>query len=301
MTFQNGNKACLGRKLSDETKRRIGDANKISLKGKHRPEAVKRKISEASKHNEFAFKKGNKLRLGTHLSDKTKLKISNACMGRKLSDKQKQLLSQINKGNKHHFGKHHTEQTKLNISQKKKGTPAWNKGKVGIYSEETKRKISESLKAIGARPPITIRYGKDHHNFGKHLSESTIKKIKEARKIQVIGKGENAPYWRGGKKLMNARARHKHRGRGFILLVKKNPYTEPTEFHHIHSQLPFVVYCPTRIHKMFNGHEKSHCQNVNTMLGIGFDFEQLRDELLRLNKKATLDTPFYINRLEPLK
>lgn len=35
-------------------------------------------------------------------------------------------------------------------------------------------------------------------------------------------------------------------------------------------------------------------------LGIkGATFEQLRDELLRLNPKATIDTPFYVNRLEP--
>ena len=33
----------------------------------------------------------------------------------------------------------------------------------------------------------------------------------------------------------------------------------------------------------------------------GATFEQLRDELLRLNKKATIETPFYINRLEPAK
>jgi len=30
----------------------------------------------------------------------------------------------------------------------------------------------------------------------------------------------------------------------------------------------------------------------------GATFEQLRDELLRLNKKATLDTPFFVNKLE---
>jgi hypothetical protein len=29
-------------------------------------------------------------------------------------------------------------------------------------------------------------------------------------------------------------------------------------------------------------------------------FEQLRDELLRLNKKATIETPFYVNLLEPV-
>jgi len=36
-------------------------------------------------------------------------------------------------------------------------------------------------------------------------------------------------------------------------------------------------------------------------LGLkGSTFEQLRDELLRLNPKATLDTPFFVNLLEPL-
>jgi hypothetical protein len=37
-------------------------------------------------------------------------------------------------------------------------------------------------------------------------------------------------------------------------------------------------------------------------LGIkSVTFEHLRDELLRLNKKATIETPFYVNLLEPLK
>ena len=36
-------------------------------------------------------------------------------------------------------------------------------------------------------------------------------------------------------------------------------------------------------------------------LGVrGATFAQLRDELLRLNKKATIDTPFFVNLLEPL-
>ncbi len=36
-------------------------------------------------------------------------------------------------------------------------------------------------------------------------------------------------------------------------------------------------------------------------LGVrGTTFEQLRDELLRLNPKATIDTPFYVNKLEPI-
>lgn len=36
-------------------------------------------------------------------------------------------------------------------------------------------------------------------------------------------------------------------------------------------------------------------------LGVkGVHFDHLRDELLRLNPKADLDTPFYVNKLEPL-
>uniref|UniRef100_A0A6H1ZRW9 Uncharacterized protein n=1 Tax=viral metagenome TaxID=1070528 RepID=A0A6H1ZRW9_9ZZZZ len=36
-------------------------------------------------------------------------------------------------------------------------------------------------------------------------------------------------------------------------------------------------------------------------LGVkGTSFEQLRDELLRLNPKATIDSVFYVNKLEPI-
>ncbi len=37
-------------------------------------------------------------------------------------------------------------------------------------------------------------------------------------------------------------------------------------------------------------------------LGLkGATFQDLREELLKLNKNATIDTPFYISRLEPLQ
>lgn len=36
-------------------------------------------------------------------------------------------------------------------------------------------------------------------------------------------------------------------------------------------------------------------------LGIkGATFEDLKNELLKLNKKSTIDTPFYVNKLEPI-
>ncbi len=44
------------------------------------------------------------------------------------------------------FGKHHTYNTKENISKKNKGKLPWNKGKKGIYTEETLDKIKSKMK-----------------------------------------------------------------------------------------------------------------------------------------------------------
>ncbi len=82
---------------------------------------------------------------------------------------------------------------------------------------------------------------------------------------------EKHPFWKGGQKLAWARSGNKKRKRGFILLVPNNPYNEPIDYHHIHPNLPYVVPCPKRIHIMFNGHEKTHFENVNAMLGFRFE------------------------------
>jgi len=74
--------------------------------------------------------------------------------------------------------------------------------------------------------------------------------------------------WKGGKKMTRAKAHNKERQKGFVLISNKNPYNEPIEYHHIDKNLPYVVPCPTRIHKMFNGFNKNHYNNVNAMLGI---------------------------------
>jgi len=57
------------------------------------------------------------------------------------SEETKKLLSHINSGsNNAFFGKKHTEETKKNIGEKRKGKPAWNSGKIGIYSNEYRYK-----------------------------------------------------------------------------------------------------------------------------------------------------------------
>jgi len=60
-------------------------------------------------------------------------------------------------------GKHISDEQRRQHSEFMKGRTPWNKGKTGIYSEESKRKMSEA------------------HN-GKHLSEEHINKLKEAWK-----------------------------------------------------------------------------------------------------------------------
>ncbi len=57
-----------------------------------------------------------------------------------------------------------------------KGRIPWNKGKSGIYSEETLKKMSENRKGKAV--------GKDHHMYGKHHTEEAKAKIRKARKRQ---------------------------------------------------------------------------------------------------------------------
>lgn len=76
-----------------------------------------------------------------------------------------------------------SEEFKEKISEANKGRIPWNKGKHGIYSEETLNKRSESLK------------GKQGYWTNKHLSEETKKKLSESLK----GK----PSWQKGKPSYN--------------------------------------------------------------------------------------------------
>ena len=86
-------------------------------------------------------------RVGTHLPEETKQKMSEAHKGRPSSKK----------------GTHLPEETKQKISRTLKGTPR---------SEETKEKISRTLKGRGP-------------NKGTHLSEETKEKISKSSKRRI--------------------------------------------------------------------------------------------------------------------
>lgn len=107
------------RKLSDETKRKIGD----SQRGIKETEYSKKRNSEAkkgTKHTDEQRRKNSEWHKGRITSEQTKLKISNSM-----------------KGKKNNLGNKKSEESKIKTSQSLKGR---------IRSAEHSRKISEALK-----------------------------------------------------------------------------------------------------------------------------------------------------------
>jgi hypothetical protein len=118
-------------------------------------------------------------------------------------------------------GKHHTEETKRKISRTLKGLIPWNKGKKGIYTEETRRRISEGNKGRQhteeAKRKISEAskkrlYSKETRKKiseglkGRCYSKETRQKMSEARKGKYTR--ENGGNWKGGITPENLKIRH---------------------------------------------------------------------------------------------
>lgn len=120
---------------------------------------------------------------GKKRSKETCEKISLAHIGKIIPQNTRKQISQKLKGkipknfNNLILGKRkgisHTEESKRKMSESKKGKQTWNKGLKGIYSEETKHKIS-----LASR--------------GRNVSLETRKKMSEAHK------GNKCHLWKGG-------------------------------------------------------------------------------------------------------
>lgn len=131
----NGGRTCAGVKRSEEFKRYLSEINK----GKVLTEEHKRKISESNK--------------GKKLSAEHRMLLSEINKGKKLSQEHIEKLRQINKTRVRT-----KEEIEKSVS-KRRGIP---------LSEETKKKLSESLK------------GKPSWNKGKHLSDKHKKEISKS-------------------------------------------------------------------------------------------------------------------------
>lgn len=110
----------------------------------------------------YAKKKFIKRMTGRKVSKKTREKL---CFirsqqsplrpkGFKMSNEQKRKIGESNRGKRNGMhgkispmkGQTHTKETKEKISKKCKGRVPWNKGKIGVYSEESLKKMRESTK-----------------------------------------------------------------------------------------------------------------------------------------------------------
>lgn len=177
---------------------------------------------------------------GSHQSEESNIKNRIAHLGktRSVESRLKQSKS-VNGINNPFYGKHHSEKTKNKISSAntnpseetrikmsiaKTGYVPWNKGKTGIYSEEHKKKISESKKGKHHTEETKKRmsesgkgriFSEDHKrkigeaHKGRVFSEGTIYKMRKARigkplseeikkKMSASRQGDKHPNWQGG-------------------------------------------------------------------------------------------------------
>ena len=134
-------------KSMSELQRRSLQKHYDTLRGKPRTEEVKRKISIANTGKKRSAECIENMRLrmlghggylkGIAMSEETKEKLRQANLGKKLTD---ETRAKISANNSHYWaGKHRSEETKRKISNSLKGKPSKLKGVP--KSEETKRKL----------------------------------------------------------------------------------------------------------------------------------------------------------------
>jgi len=126
-----------GKKLSEETKRKISENNVKFFLGKHLSKKHKRNLSKS--HKDYFIDGGVHGMKGKHHSSETKIKISNGNKGKIVSDETKNKISKAGKGkHKHWLGKHLSVETKRKISEAHKGKHSGNRcnfWKGGVSSE----------------------------------------------------------------------------------------------------------------------------------------------------------------------
>lgn len=132
-------------KLSDDTKNKIGLANKKVVRKPHSAE-TKLKISIALKGRTFSAETKRKMsKSHQNMSEETKRKMSDARKGKKHSEETKRKIGISSMGNKSNLGRKLSDEHKQNISKSQMG----HKRCLGIkHSEEHKRKNAEGHRGM---------------------------------------------------------------------------------------------------------------------------------------------------------
>lgn len=154
----------LGKKLSEEHKRKIGRASE----GRNHTEETKRKISEAlkgRKHTEERRRKNSEAQKGKKLSEETKKKIGDFWRGKKriFSKEHRRKIRELRlRYNKSWKGKHHMEETKKKMSETHKGKR---------FSETHKENISKNHADVSMFKNPNWQGGKSFELYGANWTE----------------------------------------------------------------------------------------------------------------------------------
>ena len=155
-------------------------------KGRKMSEETKRKISEAKKGTQSWNK-------GVPMSEETRIKMSKAATVKKKSKEFCENRSRYMKTNNHFKGKTHTEESLQKMREAKKDSIPWNKGKTGIYSEETLKKMRAWNPSEETRKKMSLAKGDDFVPWNKGrtgvYSEETLKRMGDANKGNSYRKG----------------------------------------------------------------------------------------------------------------
>ena len=163
---------------SDEARLNMSKNNARYWQGKHRSPETRRKLSEA-----------NKGKPGHPHTIETRKKISESHRGKTISAEHYRKMDEGRKRNPPgHQGKRHTAETRRKMSENNamrrpevrkkkseasKGSVPWNKDKTGVYSTETRKKISKALQG---------KTLSDEHR--KKISEGVRRKLRRKKTVE---------------------------------------------------------------------------------------------------------------------
>lgn len=115
------------------------------------------------------------------------------------------------------YGKHHSKKAKEKMSKAKENYVPWNKGKIGVYSKDVIKKISETKKRQYKEGKIK------HWNLGRHWSEKVKEKIRQKRKKQRFPKNKTKPELKLVKIIQKYNLPFKYTGDGSFWIENINP------------------------------------------------------------------------------
>jgi len=128
---------------------------------------------------------------GKHLSVKARKRLSDERKGIPKSEDHKRKIGDANKG------KRRSPETINGMRERMTGHVPWNKGKTGVYSEETRLKMAANKgKVMSEEQKIKISKGLMGVTKGSVRSED--QKRKQSKSMMGKYLGEKGPGWKGG-------------------------------------------------------------------------------------------------------